>query len=83
MLLTPNLLLLPRLIHMARDLSRRMDFSEHMNTAFGVACVSGVLILGMGVDAAILLYCGGQISSLLNAMSPLLAFRKHTPKKSA
>lgn len=74
-LLTPDLLLLPRLIRMARDLARRMDFSEHMNTAFGVACVSGVLVLGMGVGGAILLYCGGQIGSLLNAMSPLLAFR--------
>jgi Cu2+-exporting ATPase len=71
-LLTPDLMHLPYLIGMAGRLERRMNVSETMNTASGVACVSGVLVFGMGIGPAIALYTGGLLLNTSGALLPLL-----------
>ena len=72
-LMAPDLSLLPELVRLGRDLGRRMDWSERLNNLSGVACVGGVLILGMGVSGAIALYAAGLLTNLGNAMLPLAA----------
>lgn len=72
LLMTPDLLHLPYLLDMSSELHRRMNGSEFINNAFGFACVSGVLLLGMGTSGAILLYSGGLLTNLSNSMLPLL-----------
>jgi len=81
-LMTPDLLHLPYLISLARELHQQMDRSEWMNTASGVACVSGVLLLGMGLSGAIALYCGGLLVNISNAMLPLLTHPKKPQENS-
>jgi Cu2+-exporting ATPase len=71
LLMTPDLLHLPYLLKMSTELHQRMNGSEFINNAFGVACVSGVLLLGMGTSGAILLYSGGLLTNLSNSMLPL------------
>ncbi len=71
-LMTPDLLHLPYLIKMSGELHQRMNNSETLNTVSGVACVSGVLLLGMGLSGAILMYSGGLLANISNAMLPLL-----------
>lgn len=72
LLMTPDLLHLPYLLQMSTELHQRMNNSEWLNNAFGIACVSGVLLLGMGTSGAILLYSGGLLTNLSNSMLPLL-----------
>lgn len=71
-LITPDLLHLPYLLKMSGELHQRMNQSEVLNTVSGVACVSGVLVLGMGLSGAILLYSSGLLANIGNAMIPLL-----------
>ncbi len=71
LLMTATLSHIPRLVTLSRDLRRRMRGSELMNYGFGFACIGGVLLLGMGVNGAILLYSGGLLTNLLNSMTPL------------
>lgn len=71
-LMTPDLLHLPYLIRISGELHQHMNHSEWLNTASGIACVSGVLVLGMGLSGAILLYSGGLLANISNAMVPLL-----------
>ncbi len=83
-LLTPDLMHLPYLIGMAGRLERRLNVSETMNTASGIACVSGVLVFGMGIGTAIALYTGGLLLNTSGAMLPLLEKEKPAdidPKK--
>ena len=67
---------------MSTDLNQRMDRSEFMNTLFSITCVTGILILGMGINGAMLLYSGSVLISTANAMLPLLKHRKPRPLKS-
>ncbi len=71
-LMTPDLLHLPYLINMSKELHRRMNQSEFLNMASGVTCVSGILFFGMGLSGAILLYSSGLLVNISNAMLPLL-----------
>lgn len=71
-LMTPDLLHLPYLIKMSAELQKRMNNSERMNTASGIACVSGILLFGMGISGAIALYAGGLLVNISGAMLPLL-----------
>jgi len=85
-LMTPELSHLPYLISLAKDLDRRMYRSEVLNVASGVACVSGVLLLGMPLGGAIVLFSGGLLLNLSNAMMPLFMQRqvpdtKDTPER--
>ena len=75
-LMTPNLLHLPYLVTLSRELHQRMNYSEKMNIASGVTCISAVLLLGMGLSGAILLYSFGLLANLSNAMLPLLKYTK-------
>ena len=77
-LMTPNLLHLPYLVTLSRDLHQRMDYSEKLNTISGVTCVSGILLLGMGLSGAILLYSFGLLANLSCAMLPLLKYPRKT-----
>ncbi len=79
LLMTPDLMHVPQLVAMSRDLHRRMNTSEVMNYGFGVACIAGVLVLGMGVSGAIVLYSGGLLTNLLNSMTPLFLQRRARP----
>lgn len=71
-LMNPDMMHLPVLVGIARELAERLDKSEILNNASGVACVSGVLLFGMGLSGAILLYSGGLLVSLSNALIPLV-----------
>ncbi len=71
-LIKPDLQYLPYLLSMSEALHRRMNRSEWMNNLSGIACISGVLIFGMGVSGAILIYSGGFAANIINAMLPLL-----------
>lgn len=72
-LMTPDLLHLPYLIKISSELQQRMTQGQHLNTTTGIACVSGVMLLGMGLGSAITLYVGGIALNLFNAMLPLLS----------
>lgn len=74
-LMTPELSHLPYLISLAKDLDQRMRRSEVLNMTSGIACVGGVLLFGMSLGGAILLFSGGLFVNLANAMMPL--FRQH------
>ena len=71
-LLTPDLSYIPWLLHLSRDLHKRMDRNEYMNNAFGATCVVSVLGFGMGLGGAMLLYTSGMALSISNAMLPWL-----------
>ena len=58
LLTNPNLTHVPQLMAMSRDLHRPMNASEVMKYGFGVTCIGAVLMLGMGVSGAIVLYSG-------------------------
>jgi len=75
LLMTPDLLHLPRLISMAQELDKSMSRGELMNNCSGIACVGSVFFLGMGLSGAILLYAGGFAISTGNALLPL--FKHH------
>jgi Cu2+-exporting ATPase len=75
-LITPDLCHLPYLVNISNEFSQRMNRSELLNTGSGVACVSGVLLLGMGLGGAIVLYAGGIMVNIGNAMMPLLTHKK-------
>ncbi len=77
-LMTPDLLHLPDLIKISKELQQRMNYSELMNTSSGVLCVGGILVFGMGVSGAIALYSMGLGVNIFNAMLPLL---KHPNKQ--
>jgi Cu2+-exporting ATPase len=77
-LMTPDLMHLPYLVGMARELDKRMSQSMFMNNASGVTCVSGVLLFGMGLSGAVLLYSGGLLGNISMAMLPLLQRGKDT-----
>ncbi|MGV6809726.1 MAG: heavy metal translocating P-type ATPase [bacterium] len=62
---------LPYLLSMSKELNQRMNRSELMNNAFGIACMGSVIVLGMGLSGAMLLYASGMMASLSNAMLPL------------
>ena len=79
LLTTPDLMHMPQLVRMSRDLHWRMNASEVMNYGFGVACIGAVLVLGMGVGGAIVLYSGGLLTNLLNSMTPLFLQRRARP----
>lgn len=79
-LLNPDLLHLPYLIKMAGKLEQRMRTSEIMNNASGIACVSGILFLGMGIGGAITLFTGGLLVNTSGAMLPLLESKKDFTK---
>lgn len=64
------------LIYLAEELHQRLNQSELLNNASGVTCVLGVLVLGMGVGGAILLYSGGLLVNISSAMLPLLTHPK-------
>jgi len=72
-LMTPNLLHLPYLINMANELQQRMNQSEYLNNASGVACVLGIVVFGMGLGGAIALYASGLLVNISSAMIPLLS----------
>ena len=78
-LISPKLLHINYLLEVSADLNQRMDRSEFMNTLFSITCVTGILILGMGINGAMLLYSGGVLVSTANAMLPLLKHRKLRP----
>lgn len=80
LLMTPDLMHLPYLLSMSTELHQRMNNSEIINNVFGFACVSGVLLLGMGTSGAILLYSGGLLTNLSNSMLPLLTYPEKEPK---
>lgn len=71
-LMTPDLMHLPDLLKISDDLHKRMNRSEMLNNLSGAACVSGVMVLGMGIGGAILLYSGGLLANIGHAMLPLL-----------
>ena len=75
-LMTPDLLHLPYLIELSRDLRQRMRYSEKLNTASGITCVSGVLLIGMGLSGAIFLYSIGLLANLSSAMLPLFKYSR-------
>lgn len=75
-LITPDLCHLPYLVNISNEFSQRMNRSELLNTGSGVACVSSVLLLGMGLGGAIVLYAGGIMVNIGNAMLPLLTHKK-------
>ena len=74
-LLTPDLDHLPYLFNLSRDLDRRMNRSVYLNNGFGISCVAGVFLLGLGLNGAIVLYAGGIMASLCNAMLPVWTYR--------
>jgi heavy metal translocating P-type ATPase len=71
LLMEPDLTLLPQLIRLAKDLDQRMSYSETLNNAAGVTCVSGVLLFGLGIGGAMVIYASGMVASITNAMIPL------------
>ena len=68
---------------MSHDLNRRMNYSEYFNNASGVACVLGILLLGLGLNGAVLLNAAGIFINLGGAMLPLLTehARQQTSEK--
>lgn len=72
LLINKNLLSIPYILKMSRELNNRMTNSEILNHLFGVTCVAGVIILGMGMGGAILLYSSGLLINISNAMIPVL-----------
>ena len=77
-LMSPDLLHLPYLITLSRDLHRRLDYSERLNNTSGIACITGVLVAGMGLSGAIVLYCCGLLVNISSAMLPLLYYAQKT-----
>lgn len=76
LLTNTDLLSIPYMLKISRELNTRMTNSEIMNHLSGAACVSGVIILGMGLSGAILLYSGGLLVNITNAMIPVLKENK-------
>lgn len=70
-LMKPDLLLIPEILTIAGKLNKRMHGSEVLNNASGAACISGVIFFGMGLGGATLLYSGGLLINIGNAMMPL------------
>jgi hypothetical protein len=64
------------LVNISKEFSQGMNRSELLNTGSGVACVSSVLLLGMGLGGAIVLYAGAIMVNIGNAMLPLLTHKK-------
>lgn len=77
-LMTPNLLHLPYLLTLSKELHQHMNHSQWFNNMSGIACVSGVLLFGMGLSGAVLLYSGGLLANTSSAMLPLLKHVKKT-----
>ena len=79
-LLTPDLSHLSYLFNLAQDLDRRIRRSVLLNNGFGISCVSGVLLLGLGLNGAIILYIGGVMTSICNAMLPVWTYQQPLSK---
>jgi Cu2+-exporting ATPase len=71
-LMTQDLSHIPYLINISKELDQRMTLSEQLNMGSGVACVSGVFLLGMGTGGAITLFSAGLLVNLMNSLLPLL-----------
>jgi Cu2+-exporting ATPase len=80
LLMEPDLTLLPQLVRLARDLDHRMTYSEVLNNAAGISCVTGVLFFGLGIGGAMVIYSGGIAASITNAMIPLWIHRERRPE---
>jgi Cu2+-exporting ATPase len=62
------------------DLHQNMNISEKVNLLSGIACVSGVLLLNMSLNGAIILYYSTLFANILRAMMPLLSQPKMLKK---
>lgn len=76
-LMTPDLSHIPYLLTLAKELDQRMSLSERLNMGSGIACVSGIFLLGMGTGAAISLFSAGLFINLSNSLLPLWLHPKH------
>ena len=76
LLMEPDLMLLPQLVRLGRELDQRMSYSEDLNNAAGVICVTAVLLFGVGIGGAMLIYSSGIAASITNAMIPLWPHRE-------
>lgn len=75
-LMTPDLLHLPYLVTLSKELHQQMGRCELMNNAFGTSCVAGIFLFGMGLEGAVLLYSVGLLVNVSSAMLPLLKHSK-------
>lgn len=81
LLMEPDLMLLPQLVRLGRELDQRMSYSEALNNAAGVICVTAVLLFGVGIGGAMLIYSSGIAASITNAMIPLWPPRMLRPQR--
>ena len=71
-LMTPDLHLVGAVLALADDNTRNFRRSAAISTASGVLCIGGVLVLGMGLGPAMMLYNAGVAASMVNATAPLV-----------
>ena len=70
-LLQPSLLLLSEILSMSHQLDNRMNNSMILNTGSGIICLGGVLFLGLGFSAAMVLYYSTLSANIINATLPM------------
>jgi len=71
-LMDENLNQLVQLFELAKNLEANMKANLAITIVPGVICVAGAFFLHFGILSAILLYCGGLITGVGNAMLPLI-----------
>ncbi len=81
LLIKPNLLALPYLFKMSKELHEKLDNTMYLNNIISSTSVGSILFLGMGYTGAVLFYYASMGASVGYSFSPLLEEKKRVANK--
>jgi len=81
LLIKPNLLSIPYLFDMSKELHKNLDNTMHLNNITSTLSVFSILFLGMGYGGAVVLYFASTGSSIGYSMLPLWKEKKKLQRK--